>query len=302
MARSFVATLQDTVSPEDFTWDYSIPDLPKSQHTNQAGLVKCLSVVASSAKQHITLRYETAPANRITKNDLLDKFLLISFSDFRLQWAAITTGQPPKPATGKENGDYMTRILVTGVKINGVQYHFYGHSNSQLKSRSCFAYAATKDEISAKVEALGDLSKLKSVGKKAKRIGLLFSSAEVSLDLSPDRCEDIDDVAMKDYIFTDGCGLISISLMRLVAQRKNIVFRDRRYLPSVIQIRYRGYKGVLTLDPTLRGLIQVQFRASMRKFKDSPDLSFAAVDYSKVKFQLVDMEVVCLPQLAVHIW
>lgn len=131
---------------------------------------------------------------------------------------------------------------------------------------------------------MGDFSKLKSVGKKAKRIGLLFSSAEVALDLPPDRCQDINDVATKQYIFTDGCGLISVQLANHLAQKRNILFRNRRYLPSVYQIRYRGYKGVLTLDPTLRGQIQVQFRASMRKFKNSPDYSLAIVDYSKVLY------------------
>ena len=143
-------------------------------------------------------------------------------------------------------------------------------------------YAGSKQEIFMKVEAMGDLSKIKSVGKKAKRIGLLFSSAEVALDLPPDRCQDIDDVATKDYTFTDGCGLISAQLARQLAQKRNIVFRDKRYVPSVYQVRYRGYKGVLTLDPTLQGQIQAQFRASMRKFKDAPDYSFAVVDYSKV--------------------
>jgi hypothetical protein len=142
-------------------------------------------------------------------------------------------------------------------------------------------YAASKEEISAKIERMGDLSKLKSVGKKAKRIGLLFSSAEMALTLSPDRCEDIDDIKVNDYIFTDGCGLISLQLARKLVQQRNIVYRGKRYLPSVYQIRYRGYKGVLTLDPTLGGQIEVQFRDSMRKFKDASDHGFSVVDYSK---------------------
>ncbi|KAF2026561.1 RdRP-domain-containing protein [Setomelanomma holmii] len=280
-ARSFVRILQENVSPDEVKWEYSVPDLPKSQSTNQGGLVKCVSVISSTHKQQITLRFASAPSNRITRNDVLDRFILLSFTDFRLQWPALAADEASRPATGRENGTWITKMLVSGIIINGAAYHFFGHSNSQLKSRSCFLYAASKKEIAAKVEALGDLSKLKSVGKKAKRIGLLFSSAEVTLELPPDRCQDIDDVASKEYIFTDGCGLISIQLARRLAQKRNIVFRDRRYLPSVYQIRYRGYKGVLTLDPTLRGQIHAQFRASMRKFKDSPDYSFAVVDYSK---------------------
>jgi hypothetical protein len=274
----FVKVLQEHVHPEDDVWDYHVRDLPKPQTTNPAGVIKCVSIVSSAEKQHITLRFQPAPVNRVTRDDVLDRFIMVSFSDFRLQWPATCADD----ATGRENGDWITRMLIAGIKINDVSYNFFGHSNSQLKSRSCFLYAAPKEHISAKIEAVGDLSKLKSVGKKAKRIGLLFSSAEISLNLPPERCQDIDDVSNKDYVFTDGCGLISTQLARLLAQRRNIVFRDRRYLPSVYQIRYRGYKGVLTLDPTLRGQTSVQFRKSMRTFRDSPDHSFAVVDYSKV--------------------
>lgn len=281
-AKSFTKTLQEILSPEDDKWEYTIPDLPRSRFTNQAGLIKCVSIVSSVHRQQITLHFATAPWNRVTRANALDKLLLVSFADFKLHWPAPVPGEAPRPATGRENGDWITKMLVSGITINDTTYNFFGHSNSQLKSRSCFMYAASKQELSTKVEAMGDLSKIKSVGKKAKRIGLLFSSAEVTLDLSPDRCQDIDDVATKDYIFTDGCGLISTQLARQLAQKRNIVFRDRRYLPSVYQVRYRGYKGVLTLDPTLRGQIQAQFRASMRKFTDSPDYSFAVVDYSKV--------------------
>jgi hypothetical protein len=282
--RSFVKTLQDNVSPEDVKWEYSVPDIPKSHLTNQAGLIKCVSVVSSIHRQQITLRFAAAPSNRVIRNDVLDRFILLSFADFKLQWPALIASEASRPATGRENGDWITRMLVSGLTINGVTYNFFGHSNSQLKSRSCFLYAASKEEISIKVEAMGDFSKLKSVGKKAKRIGLLFSNAEIALDLPPDRCQNIDDVVTKQYIFTDGCGLISVQLAKHLAQKRNIVFRNQRYLPSVYQIRYRGYKGVLTLDPTLRGQIQIQFRASMQKFKHSPDYSLAIVDYSKVLY------------------
>jgi len=44
------------------------------------------------------------------------------------------------------------------------------------------------------VESLGDFSKIKTVGKKAKRIGLLFSSAPAIMDVPDGRYEDIDDV------------------------------------------------------------------------------------------------------------
>ncbi|KAI4699631.1 hypothetical protein J4E81_004658 [Alternaria sp. BMP 2799] len=250
--RTFRVVLSRDFDPEITSWNYTVANLPQARQTNAAGLVKCFSLVSSGTVQEIVLRFESAPSNRVTRKEPLDRLLLLSLADFRLRWPSKSPDDPPRVATGRENGDYVTRLLTTGVVLNGTHYHFFGHSNSQTKSRSCFMYGASKEDISAKIEAMGDLSKLKSVGKKAKRIGLLFSSAEAVLDLSPERCRDIDDVKRDDYVFTDGCGLISLQLARQLAQRRNIIHRNQRYLPSVFQIRYRGYKGVLTLDPTLQ--------------------------------------------------
>lgn len=156
-------------------------------------------------------------------------------------------------------------------------------------------YAASKAEIAAKIEGLRDFSKLKSGGKKVKRIGLLFSTADIAIELSPDRCEDIADIVYHDYTFTDGCGLISKQLAREVARKKHIVHRNMRYLPSVFQIRYRGYKGVLTLHPALLGKVQVQFRDSMKKFGDVKDHSFAVAEYSKpYNFGYLNDEIILL--------
>ena len=260
--------------------------------TNAQGLVKSVAFVSNSAKQMILLRLTKPSLNRAITNEALDRFVSVSFADFRLQWgsggAPTRTSRPdgnaslPQPATARESADYVVKFLRSGLNLNGVHYNFYGHSNSQLKSRTCFLFAGSKEDIHGKVEQLGDFSKLKSVAKKAKRIGLLFSTAEVALNLQPDRCEDIPDIITKDFIFTDGCGLISPHFAHLLVKQLNLNFRNQRYTPSVFQIRYRGYKGVLTLEPSMAGQILVKFRDSMRKFKGGDDYSFSVVEYSKV--------------------
>ncbi|KAM0345841.1 hypothetical protein ACHAPU_006195 [Fusarium lateritium] len=106
------------------------------------------------------------------------------------------------------------------------------------------------------------------------------------MTINPDRCEDIADIESADYIFTDGCGLIAPHLAKELARRTKIIFRDSRYTPSVFQIRYRGYKGVVTLDPRIaKQKSLLKFRKSMKKFGGGDDHSFAVVDYSKTDFR-----------------
>ena len=292
MAKSNLAsraiTLQDSIRPNDCKWSYSIPNLPKKSELDSQGLIKSVSVVSSSTQQSIVLRFTRPSANRATANAPLNEFVSVSFEGFRLQHP--NDASPIKergvlsstPATSKESADYVTKLLQHGITINGVTYNFYGHSNSQLKSRTCFLFAASKEQIALKVDSLGDFSKIKSVAKKAKRIALLFSAAEVVCTVQPECCEDIPDVASKDYNFTDGCGLISGSFARFLVQVMNIRFRNQKYMPSVFQIRYRGYKGVLMVDPSMEGKTKIKFRESMRKFKGGEDLSFSVIEYAKV--------------------
>ena len=278
-------TLQTSITPEDTTWSYAVPDLPRSDVLNDAGLMKTILVLSNETKQSIDLRFSKTSPNRAIDNGRLDCFISISFEQFRLQLPLPqdhTNGaNATKSASHKESADYVVRLLRHGIILNNVQYHFYGHSNSQLKSKTCFLCQGSKAQISIAVEQLGDFSKLKSVAKKAKRIGLLFSAAQMATKLRPDRCQDIPDITKGDYNFTDGCGLISTHLAKLLVQRAHIRYRNRRYTPSVFQIRYRGYKGVLMLEPKLHGQILAQFRDSMRKFKGGDDLSFSVVDCSK---------------------
>ncbi|KAH8825228.1 RNA-directed RNA polymerase [Flagelloscypha sp. PMI_526] len=121
-----------------------------------------------------------------------------------------------------------------------------------------------------------------NVAKRAKRIGLLFSEASQDLTLDPQWVADIPDLVSGDgEVFSDGCGLMSRRLAVQLAKNKNIVYRGTRYTPTVVQIRYKGYKGVLSLDPTMPEGIFAQFRKSMKKFTASVNNTFSVVGHSQ---------------------
>ncbi|KAF4539237.1 PhoH-like protein [Lasiodiplodia theobromae] len=288
-------TLSSAIDPQSQKWEYTVAKFPPVTATNAAGLTKCVSFISNPSRQEAVLRLEAVPQNRITKSDPLDRFMFLSFSDFRLVRPSQTDPSKMEQVPARETADYISRILKSGIRFNGVHYNFYGHSNSQLKTRSCVLFADTRAAIHRKIESLGDFSKMTTVGKKAKRIGLLFSSAEMGVELAPERCEDIPDVEANDYVFTDGCGLISTHLARLLVESVHIAFRNHKYIPSVFQIRYRGYKGVLSLDPSMGTQCLAKFRSSMKKFRGGDDLTLSVVDYSKpYTFGYLNDEVVLL--------
>src|SRR3569833_193033 len=246
--QSFTHVLRETLRMDDREWQFGVPRLPSPQELESRQLIKDITLCTKGQKQDMLLKLEPVHPNRAISGEPLCRFVLISFANFRPpgRHADGSQANALQPATPKECTDYITRLLRTGVWRNVVNYNFYGHSNSQLKSRTCYLFAATKSEINLKIEALGDFTKMKTAAKKAKRIGLLFSVANVATIVDPRQCEAISDVETADYLFTDGCGLISPRLARELARRTRIVNKDKRYTPSVFQIRYRGNKGVVT--------------------------------------------------------
>ena len=274
--------LQDRISPTDSKWCYTVLDLPQPSLANNTGLVKSCSLVSNLDQQSITLSFIKIPINRAISERPLSSFVHITFDNFRLQKSEGVA------ATFKESSDYVSRFLSAGIKLNGIHYSFYGHSQSQLKSKACFLMAGSKDEVNKIVDGLGDFSKMKSVAKKVKRIGLLFSTAHIVMTIEPNRCRDIVDVENEDCIFTDGCGLISTKLAGILARKRPITFRNRRYHPSVFQIRYRGYKGVVILEPRMEPGVWLEFRKSMKKFSGGDHLGFAVVEYSKVTANILE--------------
>ncbi|KZV92820.1 RNA-directed RNA polymerase [Exidia glandulosa HHB12029] len=244
----------------DSEWRFNIPNLVVPRGHGMFIVFK---------SDEILIRTGPFGRNRILHNDDPSKFISASFKEFRM----------PDYTTV----DYLRKFFAAGLFLNGRQYRFYHHSNSQLRERSCFLREAENDaELDARIYRFGDFLEIKSVAKRAKRIGLLFSGSSIDYELRPELTEDIDDLMVGNENFSDGCGLISRRLADQLSKQKKIIFRGLRYTPSVFQIRYRGYKGVLMLHPDLdaaRGKL-AQFRKSMKKFNATLDNTLSVVGYS----------------------
>jgi len=265
--------LQSTFSQDDTEWIYTLPDLPIVQdhvptEVDDSIILKFISL---SNESGITLSFNKQKLNRILTLDRPSKFCAVSFSQLRLR------------TTGPDNtADYIEKFLKSGIQLNGVLYKCFGWSNSQLKSRSCLFYAfAPAEDPQGILSKMGDFNSIPTIAKRAKRIGLLFSEAELGLKL-PENCyKDIPDIEANGHVFTDGCGFMSLNFAASIASEKKVIFHGLRYTPSVIQIRYRGYKGILMVNADLKSGPPVYFRKSMRKFAGCKNHTLSVLEYSK---------------------
>ena len=108
--------LRQKPSPDDTEWVFSasLQPVPK-----RPGMGMHVAFTAEAIK----LGWILFPTNRILHSDDPSKFILASFDGLRF---------PDKPPS--TNREYKIRLFKAGFRLNGVEYRFYGHSNSQLVS------------------------------------------------------------------------------------------------------------------------------------------------------------------------
>ena len=157
-------------------------------------------------------------------------------------------------------------ILLEGVVVDDEEFQFLGCSSSGLKARKCYMMKGSVEDVERVLAECGNFKAITSVSKRLKRIGLLFSEAlPTKVEMMEKEVHMEDDIETKAGNFTDGCGSISRSLAQSIIWGVRDGDQDS-YLPSVYQIRYDGCKGVVSIDPSLKGP-KLMVRKSMKKFK-----------------------------------
>lgn len=177
---------------------------------------------------------------------------------------------------------YLLRVryrpfLTQGLLLCGRKFEFLGYSNSALKNHQAwFVCPFTQNgEIvtAASIRAkLGDFSKVIRIpARYMARIAQAFTSTRKSLTLKPSEITRMADVERNESCFTDGVGTISQALandVHMALNQGSFLSRSSNRA-TCYQIRLGGFKGMLSLDPTLKGKV-VRMRPSMDKF-DAPD-------------------------------
>jgi regulator of nonsense transcripts 1 len=113
--------LQPNPSKDDFGgWKFIVPPtVLNGPRRRKPGILYGKSIQFTSSA--ITFQMEEFKMNRILHSDDPNKFISLSFSSLRFS-----------DSTLSDTAEYIYRNLQAGLWLNGTQYRFYHHSNSQL--------------------------------------------------------------------------------------------------------------------------------------------------------------------------
>lgn len=184
-------------------------------------------------------------------------------------------------------------VLRSGVHIAGRHFEFLGFSHASLRCHQTWFMSPILQEgkiIRARdvIADLGDFSNIHCSAKCAARIGQAFSDTifAVHIPESAHVLETKEDVERNGRCFSDGCGTMSVELFQRLWSALPPERRSKR--PTVLQIRYRGAKGVLSLDASLPGE-QLHVRKSMTKYVAKEgwrDLELCGAAYKPLRMYL----------------
>lgn len=174
-------------------------------------------------------------------------------------------------------------VLERGIFCRQRVYFFLGHSDEQLKKKSCFMMSASHEKIHELLAQFGDFTEERNIGKRARKISMLFSALNEPLDLAEDEYEVEPETrrgVFRSQSLADGCGFMPREFSSAVQE-----LFELKHQPSAVYVRYRGIEGMLVLKEDLPE-VKLLFHSSMQKFvtpdENMPkDFSFAdVVDYS----------------------
>ncbi|KAF0973728.1 hypothetical protein FDP41_007115 [Naegleria fowleri] len=127
-----------------------------------------------------------------------------------------------------------------GFYVHNRLYEMLAYSNSQLRTHSAW-FVSPIDNLSPKsiIADLGNFSHIKVVAKYAARIGQCFSHTYEGIEKDFDV---VPDIIRNGKIFTDGIGSISPKFALELAEKFQIGYCGKQYVPSAFQFRLGGYK------------------------------------------------------------
>lgn len=183
-------------------------------------------------------------SNRVMRkyNNLQDRFLRVQF---------LSETESDRIAKDRYNNDdvwkRLLRVLYKGIRIGDRTYEFLAFGNSQLREGSVTFFCPTAHVSCDDIRKwLGNFDHIRNIAKFGARIGQCFSTTREVRGVRVPTIRHIDDIEVNGECFSDGVGIISGFLAKLVVDEMKL---DVVGNPSAFQFRMGGAKGVVAVWP-----------------------------------------------------
>ena len=190
------------------------------------------------------------------------------------------------------------KVFNEGFNLCGKKYLFFFSPTNCMKSNCIWLLEENehRNKLSFYYQDLGIYSafsnKFLKFSKAISRIGQNFTSTiafyhknkKISFEV-----EILDDlIAPNGDIYNDGCGMISLDLMKDICNELN-----KGILSSAIQIRYKGAKGILVINPRIKGR-KIILTKSMIKYEVNNSDNLEICRFSKYSTGFLNLQIIIL--------
>ncbi|KAK4889907.1 hypothetical protein LTR27_011330 [Elasticomyces elasticus] len=210
------------------------------------------------------------PTNRVLREnpERTDHFFRVVFEDEN----GTPVGHDSHAHLGNIYHGRFKGVMDGALSIAGRAFSFLGFSHSSLRSQSCWFMAPMFDTEHGTlrlaphvIKEMGDFTTIRTPAKCAARIGQCFTDTAASVLVRTGEWGTLEPVERNGRDFSDGVGTISRELLEEVWRTYGA---KAALKPTLLQIRFKGCKGMVSLDTRLQGR-RLMTRASMEKFEGS---------------------------------
>ena len=288
---------------ENYKSDFKIEKYPsekrQDKNMNDFYIMKHIAITPYSVKIKKESFHQSSRFLRLYFHN--DNFIKIEFKDEN-DTQLYTNGPntysytPNKIMTGMSK--LYSKIFSEGFNLCGKKYKFFLNPTNCMRANSLWLLEQSefqqKSEFYYRDLGLGNLLDKKNVSfsKLLARLSQNFTSSygfKNKLNKDGFTWEIIDDIKNdKGDIYNDGCGMISYSLMKEICDLMN-----KGQFASAMQIRYKGAKGVLVVNPDIKEK-KIILTKSMVKYKCINTEDLEVIRFSKYSSGYLNLQIIIL--------
>ena len=227
-----------------------------------------------------------------------NNFIKVEFQDEKESQLYSHLGYIYSKSSNSGYSQLYTKVFTEGFNLCGKKYLFFFSPTNCMRANCIWLLEENeyKEKLCFYYNDLGVYSAMsdKSLkfSKAISRVGQNFTSTvafyhknkNISFDV-----EIIDDIISENNeIYNDGCGMISVDLMKDICKDLN-----KNKYSSAIQIRYKGAKGVLVVNPKINGK-KIILTKSMIKYNVNNSDNLEICRFARYSTGFLNLQIIIL--------